>query len=271
MELPPVPYLLFGSPPIGDIAAKILQQSKYPPAAVITDTKLTLDEQLELVWRHKAGFILVVGYGRILKQALLDSVAGQVLNIHPSLLPLYRGPAPVIQALLDGVTETGVSLMEIDAEMDHGPILAQTTHAMHGRETPAELYQVLTYQGVQLFLEHIDAYLAGDLEPLPQNHLEASYTQYVKKADGLIDPSLPADELERQIRAYQGWPTSWLMLNGKRLIVHAAHVQNDTLIIDEVQPEGGKKMPLSAYLLGKRQSPADFYQAAGLPTPAPVL
>lgn len=255
----PVPYLLFGSPPIGDIAAKHLMASHYPPAAVITDTSLTVDEQIDLVHKHRAGFILVVGYGKILKQALLDSVCGQVLNIHPSLLPLYRGPAPVVQTLLDGALETGVSLMEIDREMDHGPLLAQETIPLSGKETPAELYAVLTFKGVQLFLDCIDAYLAEELELTPQDHTEATYSHFIKKEDGLLDLSLPADQLERMVRAFQGWPGTWVVQpDGKRLIVHAAIVKDGVFTPTEVQPEGGKRMLLSAFAAGKRQKPEEL-------------
>lgn len=255
-----IPYLLFASPPIGDIAAKHLAQSDYPPVAVITDTKLTTEELIEQVHLHKAGFILVVGFGRILKRELLDSVAGQVLNIHPSLLPEYRGPAPVVQALLDGVEETGVSLMEIDAEMDHGPILAQESIRLSGKETPADLYAILTYKGVQLFLENIEAYLNEDLTPLPQNHAEATYTSFVKKADGLLRLSEDPVINERKIRAYHGWPGTWVMLNNKRLIIHKAHLQSGELRFDEVQPEGGKRMSFSAFCRGQRVSPEEIYQ-----------
>jgi len=250
-----VPYLLFGSPPIGNIAAKHLQLSDYPPAAVITDTKLTLDEQLDLVQKHGAGFILVVGYGRILKQELLDSVAGQVLNIHPSLLPLYRGPAPVIQAMLDGVTETGVSLMQIDAKMDHGPLLAQETYAVNGKESSEELYNILTYKGVQLFLANIESYLDESLILQPQDDTEATYTHFIEKEDGLLDLEFPAEDLERKIRAFQGWPGTWIMVDGKRLQIHKVHIANDQLIFDEVQPEGGKRMSFTAFCAGKRVTP----------------
>jgi methionyl-tRNA formyltransferase len=256
-----VPYLLFGSPPIGDLAAKFLLASPYPPAAVISDTKLTLDEQLELVEKHKVGFILVVGYGKILKQALLDSVCGQVLNIHPSLLPLYRGPAPVVQALLDGQTETGVSLMEIDAEMDHGPVLAQDTIPLSGTETPSELYAILTHKGVQQFLDTIGAYLAEELDLLPQDHTEATYSHFIKKEDGLLTPGEDAAEMERKVRAFQGWPGTWVVLeDGKRLIIHSALVKEDRFIPTEVQLEGGKRMPFASFAAGRRQKPEELLE-----------
>lgn len=255
-----VPYLFFGSPPIGPIALKALELADYKPAAVITDTKLTLEEQLNLVEEHKATFILVVGYGAILKQALLDSVAGQVLNIHPSLLPAYRGPAPVVQTILDGVLETGVTLIQIDREVDHGPMLAQEAYRLKGTETPAELYTVLVQKGVELFLEVIDSYLDETLDLTPQNHDEATVTHFIKKEDGLLDLKQPAVELERMVRAFQGWPTTWVMHRGKRLIIHKAHVADDTLIFDQVQPENGKLMDFSSYAAGLRAKPADLYQ-----------
>lgn len=255
----PPPYLLFASPPLGDIAAKLLQASFYPPAACIDDPKISLDDQLELVQKHQCAFLLVVGFGQILKPALLDSVAGQVLNIHPSLLPLYRGPAPVVQAILDGAEETGVTLIQIDAEVDHGPILAQSTYRMRGDETPAELYQLLATRGVEIFLNHIQAYLDEVLELIPQNHSLATFTHFVEKGDGLLDPTDPVEIIERKIRAYQGWPSTWFMLIGKRLLVHKAHITQGKLIIDIVQPENGKKMALADYLAGQRQSEADFY------------
>jgi methionyl-tRNA formyltransferase len=255
-----VPYIFFGSPPIGPIALKVLEQNRYVPAAVVTDTKLTTEEQIAVVEEHGAGFILVVGYGAILKRDLLDSVAGQVLNIHPSLLPEYRGPAPVVQALLDGVTTTGVTLMEVDTKMDHGLILAQEEHLLAGNEIPDELYEVLTQIGTRLFLDNIDAYLAEELDGLPQNDDEATFTSFIKKEDGKLDLSEDPHVNERKVRAFQGWPGTWIEIDGKRLIIHKAHVADDQLVFDEVQPENGKRMTLTAYCAGLRITPPEFYK-----------
>lgn len=259
-------YVFFGSEPIGPIALEALIAADYVPSFVVDDPKMPLDEQLLIIEEHKPTFLLVVGYGAILKQPLLDTVAGQVLNIHPSLLPLYRGPAPVVQTILDGATETGVTLMEIDAQMDHGPIIAQATQALHGKETPEELYKLLTVKGVDLFLENIDAYVAddGSLALLPQNHFEATFTHFVKKEDGKLDFSKPADVLEREIRAYKGWPRSWTLLDGKRFIIEKAHVSEGKLIIDLVQPENSKVMTVKDYCNGKRISEESLYQQLGL-------
>lgn len=258
------PYVLFQSAPIGPIALEALQAAGYPPAAVIDDKSLTPDQQIEIIEAAKPTFLLVVGFGAILKQKVLDTVAGQVLNIHPSLLPLYRGPAPVVQTILDGATETGVSLMEIDAKMDHGPLLATERIPLRGDEMPEELYRILTTKGVHLFLEHISDYLDETLEMLPQNDAEATVTHFVKKDDGRLDFTKPAEQLEREIRAYHGWPRSFTEFRGKRLIVEKAHLEGGKLRFDLVQPEGGKLMDLKSFCNGARVSEEELYRELGI-------
>ncbi|MBU6389318.1 methionyl-tRNA formyltransferase [Patescibacteria group bacterium] len=253
------PYLFLGSPPIGPIALQALTLADYAPAAVLDDPGASLDEQLAAVDASQATFILVVGYGAILKQPLLDSVAGQVLNIHPSLLPQYRGPSPVVQAILDGARETGVTLMEIDRQMDHGPILAQERIPLRGNELPGDLYNILTVKGVDLFLQNINDYLQEQLTLTPQNHAEATFTRLIKKEDGRLDFRKPAEELERQIRAFHDWPRSWTEYKGKRLIIEKAHLENGQLMFDLVQPENGKVMTFAAFCAGQRQQPHDIY------------
>jgi len=252
------PYILFGSPPIGPIALEALQAAGYAPTYVIDDKSLSIEDQLEIIARVKPTFFLVVGFGAIIKQVILDTVAGQVLNIHPSYLPEYRGPAPVVQTILDGVQETGVTLMEIDAKMDHGPIIAQEQLTLRGNEMPEELYEVLTKKGVALFLEHIEGYLDETVEGLPQNHSEATFTHFVKKEDGRLDFSKDPVELEREIRAYHGWPRSFTTFRGKRLVVEKAHLESGNLVIDLIQPEGGKIMAPKDFANGLRISPEAF-------------
>ena len=250
-----LPYVLLGSAPIGPIALEALEAAKYPPVLVIDDPKLPTAELVTQIEEAKPTFLLVVGFGAILKRDVLDTVAGQVLNIHPSYLPEYRGPAPVVQTILDGARETGVTLIEIDTKMDHGPIIAQERYPLHGNETPTELYEVLTRRGVHLFLENIDDYLEEGLEPLPQTDMDATFTRFVKKEDGLLHFSEPADQLERQVRAYQGWPRAYCFLDGKRLIIDTAHLEDGQLVPDQVQPEGGKPMAFQAFCVGRRQAP----------------
>jgi len=260
MSVLKLPYVFLGSAPIGPIALEALNHAQYPPVAVIDDPRMTTDELVDQILAAKPTFLLVVGFGAILKRDVLDTVAGQVLNIHPSMLPLYRGPAPVVQALLDGVRETGVSLMEIDTKMDHGPVLAQAAYPLRGNETPAELYEVLTKTGVQLFLENIDDYLEEKLDLLPQDESEASVTNMVNKEDARLSFSLPARTLERMTRAYQGWPRAYVELDGKRLIIDTAHLEVKAFIPDQVQPEGGKTMPFTDFCRGRRHTPNEVLE-----------
>lgn len=254
------PYIFFGSPPIGNIALEALQKAYYPPVHVVDNPKMSLDEQLLIVEEFKPTFLLVAGFGAILKRDLLDTVAGQVLNIHPSLLPNYRGPAPVVQAILDDASETGVSLMEIDTLMDHGPILAQSTHRLRGNEYPDELYAVLTQRGVELFLENIDDYLEERLEPTAQDETLATFTHFVKKDDGILNLGDDPHLNERKVRAYQGWPRAYVMYKDKRLLIDKAHIEGDQLRFDIVQLEGKKAMPLVEFLNGIRLDEEKFYQ-----------
>lgn len=249
------PYVLLQSPPIGPIALEALVEAKYPPVGIIDDPNLSTEELITQIESFKPTFVLVVGFGKILKRDVLDIVAGQVINIHPSLLPLYRGPAPVVQTILDGVTETGVTVIEIDTKMDHGPILAQEKMPLHGNETPEELYRVLTIKGVQLFLDVIENYLNERLELLPQNDLDATVTTFIKKEDGELDFRKEPQQLEREIRAFHGWPRSWVMYKDKRLIVEKAHLEDGKLVFDLVQPENSKIMAFKAFCAGQRLNP----------------
>lgn len=254
------PYIFLGSKPMGPIALEALEIAHFSPTAVIDDPKTTLVKQLELVEKYQPTFLLVVSFGAILKRDLLDTVAGQVLNIHPSLLPAYRGPAPVVQTILDDASETGVTLMEIDEQMDHGPILAQEKHPLRGNELPEDLYQVLTKKGVALFLDHIEDYLQEKLTLIPQDHSQATYTHFIKKQRGQLDFSQPADLLEREIRAFHGWPRSWLDYASKRLIIEKAHLEKGKLVFNLVQPEGRKVMRFKEFCAGQRLDPEKFYR-----------
>lgn len=253
MNLPP--YLLLSGAPIGPLAEKHLRLLRAEPTAVI-DTKLSSEKLIEQIEAHSAAFLFVVGYGAILKRPVLDAVAGQVLNLHPSLLPLHRGPAPVVQTILDGDSVTGVTIIEIDEQMDHGPILAQEAVTVPEQARPNDLYEVLTRRGVELFLDVIEGYLEGEDEYLPQAHEEATFTRFVKKEDGRLNLSDDPEVNERKVRAYTGWPTAFVEHEGKRLIIHSAQVSDGQFWPIEVQPENGKRMTFQAYCAGKRLAPA---------------
>jgi methionyl-tRNA formyltransferase len=167
--------------------------------------------------------IVVAAYGQILPPAVLELPPSGCLNVHASLLPRWRGAAPIQAAILNGDSETGVSLMKMDQGMDTGPVLAQTATAIGRHETAGELELRLSHLGAQMLAASLPAYLAGGLEPYPQDDPAATYAPRLKKSDGRIDPDLPAIRLANQVRAYNPWPGSYLELPGNRLLILGAH------------------------------------------------
>ncbi len=216
---------------------------------------------------------VLVAYGQIVPPAVLEMFAHGVLNIHPSLLPRHRGSSPIQGAILSGDAETGVTLMLLDEEMDHGPILTQETYPITPDDTTATLLGPLADLGAQLLVRTLPRYLAGEVTPQAQDHDAATYTKLVKVADGIADWSLPAEEIIRRWRAYQPWPglsTSW---NGKRVKLGTMSTTDDSnlaqgqcrsvdaglqvgcglgssLIVRELQLEGGRMMPVQDTLRG---------------------
>ena len=155
---------------------------------------------------------VVAAYGKLLPAPVLRLPSHGCLNIHPSLLPKYRGPSPVASAILEGAAVTGVTLMLLDEGMDTGPIVAQKSYPLDGTETAATLTEALFATGAALLAEHLDAWVSGGLTALPQDQAAATVTRKLERADGLADWQLGAAELERRHRAFTPWPglyTSW--------------------------------------------------------------
>jgi methionyl-tRNA formyltransferase len=161
--------------------------------------------------------MVAVAYGQILRQALLDIAPRGVLNVHPSLLPKHRGASPIAGAILAGDADTGVSIMLMDAGMDSGPVLAQRRVPLAGDETTGTLTTSLAEVGADLLAETLPRWLAGEIEPQPQDASQATVTRLINKEDGAIDWSLPAEEIARRVRAYNPWPGASTTLNGETL------------------------------------------------------
>ncbi len=217
-------------------------------------------------------FIVVAAYGQILPQAVLDIPPHGCLNVHASLLPRWRGASPVQAAILHGDSETGVSIMLMDDGLDTGPIVAQRSTPIAADETGGRLGDRLARLGAELMIEVLPAYLAGTLRPSAQDEARATYAPRLKKASGQLDLRLPAVQLERQVRAYEPWPGSFIQWNGRRLIVRLARAEaleravpgqaiererrpalgtaDGALVLDRVQPEGKRAMDGQAFLLG---------------------
>ncbi len=167
---------------------------------------------LEQLATARPDLALVVAYGQLLPPDLLRIPPHGFLNVHASLLPKYRGAAPIQWALLNGDAETGVTIMKIDEGLDTGDILALRRTPIGPRETAPELHDRLAALGAALLLETIPPYLAGRLQPQPQPAQGASYARKIRKEDGLLDWRRPAEELERQIRALSPWPGAFTFL-----------------------------------------------------------
>ena len=173
-----------------------------------------------------AGLLPDVGvladFGRIVPPAILDLPPHGILNVHPSLLPRHRGATPVAATILEGDPVAGVSIMRMDAGLDTGPLLGARSWALDGAETAPELEARGAEEGAALLAEVLWPYLGGELTPRPQDEAAASITRPLRRDDGLLDPRRPVARLERQVRAYQPWPGSFVEGDGGRLVVHRA-------------------------------------------------
>jgi methionyl-tRNA formyltransferase len=214
---------------------------------------------------------ILVSYGKIIPQSVLDLFHPGIINVHPSLLPKYRGPSPIETAILNGDEETGVSIMQLSAQMDAGPVYAQQTVSLSGTETVDQLYDQLGTLGSQMLIEALPTISDGSLQPTTQQDDAASYCHIIKKDDGIIDWHKSAEQIEREIRAYKGWPQSRTTFGNVDVIITKAEVITDqgnpgqienrgneliaytsggALRVLELKPLGKKEMPISAFLLG---------------------
>ncbi len=220
--------------------------------------------------------IVVVAYGLILPKAVLEIPPYGCINVHASLLPKYRGADPIAPAILHGDSETGVTIMLMDEEMDHGPILAQRSIPIRPEDTRQSLAERLAEAGAELLLQTLPRWIAGEIEPQPQDHAAATYVRLLKKEDGEIDWHQPADYIARMIRAYDPWPGAYTYFKGRLLKILRARATDqqptigqpgeviDTedglgvitgdgvLLLEKVQLAGKKAMDASEFARGQR-------------------
>lgn len=218
--------------------------------------------------------IVVVGYGRIIPLWMIDLPKLGNLNVHASLLPKYRGAAPVQWAIASGETVTGVTTMRIDAGLDTGPILLQREHPITAQDTAETVAPVLAAIGAELMIETLRRLQAGSVHPIRQNEDQATLAPVLKKEDGRIDFRLSATEIWNRLRGFQPWPGAFTTFRGKNLHLWSARpveanipagtirmeghlplvgcAENSALELLEVQVEGKKRMSASNFVNGYR-------------------
>lgn len=243
---------------------------KDVPISVSSDFEDIANELRQL----KPDIGILVAYGVIVPEEIIDIFPQGIINIHPSLLPKGRGPSPIEQVILDGSKQTGVSIMKLVKEMDKGPVLAQSTIALGGKETKQQLADTMLSLGDELLikcLEEIES--SGTINLIAQSEPEASYTHKIKKSDGVIDWGKPAENIEREVRAYAGWPQTRTKLNDIECIITAADVtdyegkpgdyqiingslvvfsEDKALSVKRIKPAGRKDMSIEEFLRGYR-------------------
>lgn len=207
---------------------------------------------------------ILASYGKIIPQPVIDLFYPGIINIHPSLLPRYRGPSPIEAAIAHGDSKTGVSIMQLTARMDAGPVYVAKEYLLSGAETKPELYQALAGLGTNLLLETLPQILDGSLLPCPQNEAAATYTPLLSKEDAQLRPdTLSAGEAERLIRAHLGFPKTKFTVNGHTVIVTKAHVSatgkspldilckdGNYLSLDEVIAPSGRRITAAEFERG---------------------
>lgn len=254
--------------------ARLAESAGLP---VLTPAKPRGEAFLEELRRLGADVFLVAAYGEILPVEVLDTPSHGALNVHASLLPAYRGAAPVTQALLDGRTRTGVTIMRMEAGLDTGPICLQAEEPIQPDDTAGLLAGRLAASGARLAVEALDRLEAGTLAATPQDHTQASYAAKVDPEDARLDWRLPGARLERAARAYDPWPGAWTTCRGERLKIHRLAVvpgpappgEPGTLL--EVDPEAIVRTGDGAVRLvrvqpagGRRMGGADWVRGRGL-------
>jgi methionyl-tRNA formyltransferase len=253
-------------PPVKSLA----QELNIP---TIQPEKLRQPEAMEQLRLWNPDLIVVAAFGQILKKDVLYLPRFGCINVHASLLPRWRGAAPINATILHGDEETGITIMKMDVGLDTGPILSQRSIPLTREDTAGSVFARLSHLGADLLIETLPDYLTGKIQPVPQPEEGMTYAPMLKKEEGQLDFTRPAEELERRVRAFNPWPGTFMDFDGMLLKIHRAHVEpgpakagqrsiyhdqpavgtgSGLLILDEVQPAGKKPMSGRSFLAGAR-------------------
>lgn len=258
---------------------------QYPPVKecalkhnlpVFQPRRIREEESLELLDKYEADLYVVVAFGQILPKALLEKPRFGCINVHASLLPKYRGAAPIQWAVIDGEEKSGVTIQQMDEGIDTGAVLASTELLLDKAETGGSLFERLAKAGAELCVETMQAIEEGTVIPQKQDESQATHAKMLTKQLGNIDWNKPAVELERLIRGLNPWPSAYTYMDGRVLKIWKARVEADregllpgqavmldgkalfvqtgagSLLLEEVQLEGKKRMKTEDFLRGCR-------------------
>ena len=254
-------------------AIKLLAEQLDLP--IIQPRRVKETDTLESIRKWDPDLIVVAAYGQILPPILLKIPPYGCVNVHASLLPRWRGAAPIQAAILHGDQETGVTIMQMDAGMDTGAIISQVTTPILADDTAATLSERLAKLGANALLEALPGYLSGDQKPKTQDESQVTMAPLLSKSDGELDFTRTAIELERQVRAFNPWPSAFIIWKNQPLKVFkaspkavdtnfnpgthtsyqgypAVQTKAGLLILEEVQPAGRKRLPGDIFLRGAK-------------------
>jgi methionyl-tRNA formyltransferase len=241
---------------------------------VIQPLRLREPESFAELARWLPEMIVVAAFGQILRQNVLDLPRYGCINVHASLLPRWRGAAPIQAAIADGDSLSGVSIMKMDLGVDNGPILAQQSISVLPNDNAETLSTRLAEVGANLLIQTLPGYVQGKIIPQLQDESQVTHAPMLKKEDGLLDFDQPADLLERKVRAYNPWPGAYFIWQDNLLKVYRSHARLQAgsvpakkeiidglpavgtsqgwLVLDQVQPAGKKIMTGDVFLNGAR-------------------
>lgn len=271
MQNKKINFIFWGTPDVASETLEILKANGYWPSLVITSPDAKRDRGMQLQQSPVALFAeqnnipclkpekldeeffnklkaisyklsIVVAYGKIIPEEIINMPKFGSINIHYSLLPKYRGASPVESAILNGDTETGISIQKMEYKMDTGPIIAQEKVEIGNEEKAGDLRKRLIKIGGELLVKILPDFIDGKIKLTPQDGSLASVCKKIKKEDGLIDLNDDPKKNYNKFRAYVTWPRTFFFKNGKRIIITDAVLENGEFKILKVIPEGGKEM-----------------------------
>ena len=257
-----IKIVFFGSDEYGKKALEVLKKSPNLEIVKIVKSKSELESLKGGLTQPDIG--IVASFGALIPTDIISWPKKGLLNLHPSLLPKYRGPTPVPTTILNGEKETGLTIIKVDEQIDHGPIVSQFKEEIKPDNTSESLLNRLFTMGGQVLTTILPSYLEGKIELREQNHSQATFTQKLTRESGKMDWSKAADYQERFIRAMFPWPGAWTLLRqgfgeqAKRLKILKAHLINNKLVLDEVQLEGKKPVTWKQFQEGYPQVKLPF-------------